>query len=200
MLKIKDQSAQAQPKKYYTAEEYLALEEKAEYRSEYHQGDIFAMAGGTDNHNIIVGNMTGVMGSALRPKDCVVRMLDMRLWIKAKNLFTYPDIFVVCGKREFYKNRKDTITNPILIVEVLSDSTEDYDRRQKFQFYQSIPSLREYIMIDQYKIHIEQYSLNDGGKWILGGCDGVDDVLRCTSVDFQIPLREIYDQVEFENE
>jgi Uma2 family endonuclease len=200
MLKVKDQGAQAQPKRYYTAEEYLALEEKAEYRSEYYQGEIFAMAGSTDDHNIIVNNISARMNLAFRGKDCIAFTLDLRLWAEARRLFTYPDIYVVCGKREYYKNRKDTITNPVLIIEVLSDSTEDYDRGKKFDFYQTIPTLREYLLIDQYKFHVEQFSLGADGKWALTEHKNADDILRCTSVDFQIPLREIYSEVEFENE
>jgi Uma2 family endonuclease len=200
MLKVKDQSAQAQPKKYYTAEEYLALEEKAEYKSEYYQGEIFGMAGATVNHDQIVGNVYAKMNFAFSKNPCKVFTNDIRVWIKSKNLFTYPDTTIVCEKPEFYKNRKDTIANPVLIVEVLSDSTESYDRGEKFMFYQSIPSLREYFMIDQHKIHVEQFSLGSDGKWVLTEHDDANAVLRCTSVKFQIRLREIYNKVEFENE
>lgn len=199
MLKVKDQSAQARPKKYYTAEEYLTLEEKAEYRSEYYNGKITAMPINTMNHNTLVGNISAQMHFAFKTKECSIYMLDLRLWVEAKELFTYPDIYVVCGKREYYKNRKDTITNPVLIIEVLSESTEDYDCGKKFEFYQTIPTLREYILIDQYKFHVEQFSLGADGKWKLTKYNE-DNVLHCTSVDFQIPLREIYNKVEFENE
>ncbi len=200
MLRVKDQNAQKQSKKYVTSEEYLALEETAEYKSEYHQGDTFTMAGGSSNHNIIVSNINGQMALAFKAKDCVSYMLDMRLWIEANGLFTYPDLFVVCGKREFYQSRKDTITNPSLIMEVLSDSTENYDRGNKFVLYRSIPTLREYIMIDQYKFHLEQFSLGQDGKWNLTEYNGPNSILHCSTIDFQIPLREIYNKVEFESE
>jgi Uma2 family endonuclease len=198
MLKVKDQGAQAQPKKYYTAEEYLATEETAEYKSEYYQGEIFGMAGASANHDRIAGNVYARMNLAFSGNKCEAFTSNMRLWIKSKNFYTYPDAMVICGKPEFYKNRNDTITNPLLIVEVLSKSTQSYDHNEKFRFYQSIPSLREYIMIDQYKIHIEQFSLGKDGKWALTEYKNADDILRCSCVDFQIPLREIYERVEFE--
>jgi Uma2 family endonuclease len=200
MLKVKDQSAQAQPKKYYTAEEYLALEEKAEYKSEYYKGEIFAMAGGMADHGRIVRNMTTKLTNAFGNKNCEAFSNEMRIRIDAAELFTYPDVVVFCGGLKYYKDRHDTATNPLLIIEVLSKSTQSYDRNEKFRFYQSIPSLREYLMIDQHKIHLEQFSLGKDGKWALTEYKNTDDILRCTSVDFQIPLREIYDRVEFENE
>lgn len=186
-------------KKYITPEEYLAMEEAAEYRSEYYQGEIFAMAGTTANHNIVVSNLNAKTFLAFAGKDCVAYMIDVRLWIKANGLFTYPDLMVVCGKSEFYENRKDTITNPVLIVEVLSDSTKDYDRGTKFMLYRSIPTLREYIIIHQKQIHVEQFSLDEEGRWFLREYNDPNAILRCASVDFQIPLHEIYTKIEFEN-
>lgn len=198
MLKVKDQSSQAQPKKYYTAEEYLALEEKAECKSEYYKGEIFAMAGGMADHSRIVRNMTTKLTNAFENKNCEAFSNEMRIWIDTADLFTYPDVVVFCGGLKYYENRRDTAINPLLIVEVLSESTQSYDRGEKFRFYQSIPSLREYLVVDQYKIHIEQFSLGKDGEWVLTEYDGADAVLRCTSVDFQIVLREIYHKVEFE--
>jgi len=198
MLKVKDQGAQAQPKKYYTAEEYLAMEETAEYKSEYYEGELFGMAGASIDHDRIVGNVYARMNLAFSGNKCEAFTSNMRLWIKSKNFYTYPDTMVMCGKPEFYQNRNDTITNPLLIVEVLSKSTQSYDRGEKFSFYQSIPTLREYILFDQHKIHVEQFSLGADGKWALTEYNDAGDILRCTSVDFQIPLRDIYDRVEFE--
>jgi Uma2 family endonuclease len=106
---------------------------------------------------------------------------------------------VVCGKTEFYENRKDTITNPALVVEVLSEATKDYDRGTKFMLYRSIPTLREYLIIHQKQIHIEQFSLDEKGRWFLREYNDPNAILHCASVDFQIPLREIYTKVEFEN-
>jgi Uma2 family endonuclease len=186
-------------KKYITPEEYLAMEEAAEYRSEYYQGEIFAMAGATSNHNLIAGEVYTQMNLAFKGKDCVAYIIDVRLWIKANGLFTYPDLMVVCGKTEFYENRKDTITNPALVVEVLSEATKDYDRGTKFMLYRSIPTLREYLIIHQKQIHIEQFSLDEKGRWFLREYNDPNAILHCASVDFQIPLREIYTKVEFEN-
>ena len=121
--------------KYYTPEEYLELEETAEYKSEYYQGEIFAMSGASFNHNQIIGNVHANLHQNQKKHNCRIAMTDLRLWVKEKNLFTYPDIMVICDKPEFYPNRNDTITNPIIIIEVLSDSTKNYDRGEKFVFF-----------------------------------------------------------------
>ncbi|MDZ7304891.1 MAG: Uma2 family endonuclease [candidate division KSB1 bacterium] len=187
-------------KKFYTPEEYLAMEETAEYKSEYYQGEIFAMAGGSIDYNRIVRNLENRMSKAFEGKDCEVFFNDMRLRVDAVDLFTYPDLIVICGQPKFYENRRDTILNPLLIVEVLSESTKNYDRGEKFRLYRAIPTLREYTLVDQYKIHVEQFSLGQKGKWVLTEYDGAEAVLHCTSVDFQIPLTEIYSKVELESE
>lgn len=189
--------AQPAVKKYFSPAEYLELEEAAEYKSEYYDGEIFAMAGTTSDHNLVNGNVYARMNLAFGAKDCVAYINDVKLWVEARGFFAYPDIAVVCGKTKHYENRKDAITNPILIVEVLSDSTKDYDRGTKFKFYRSLPTLREYIMIDQYEIHVEQYSRDADGQWVLQEYHDANAVLRCTSVDFQISLREVYAKVEF---
>ena len=186
--------------KYLTPEEYLAIEETAEYKSEYYQGEMFAMAGGSFNHNRIARTLTEKLNHSLQGKNCEAFSEEVRLWIEKASLFTYPDVVVVCGKIQTYQNRRDTLINPLMIVEVLSDSSEPYDRGQKFKFYRSLPTLREYLLVDQYKIHIEQFSLGQSGKWILTDYDDADSVLQCTSIDFQMPLREIYQRVDFESE
>ncbi|RMD86186.1 MAG: Uma2 family endonuclease, partial [Calditrichaeota bacterium] len=140
-------------KKYYTPEEYLALEEAAEYKSEYYKGEIFAMSGASINHNRIVMNLSTELNTALRDTKCEVFMSDMRLWVEAVQLFTYPDIVILCEQPQFYDDRDDTITNPFIIFEVLSESTKNYDRGEKFEFYRSLPSFQEYILVDQYKVH-----------------------------------------------
>ena len=197
MLKIKDQIPQAQPKKYFTAEEYLALEEAAEYKSEYYQGEIFAMAGASFNHNSVVINLGSELHLALKNSPCRTFVSDLRVWVEAVELFTYPDLLVVCGEPEFYKNRNDTIINPVMIVEVLSDSTKSYDRGKKFEFYRSIPTLQEYILIDQYKIHVEQFYLDAEKKWGLLEFNRLSDILKLAKIDFQISLQDIYHHVEF---
>ena len=184
--------------KYLTPEEYLALEEAAEFKSEYYQGEIFNMAGASTNHNRIIRNVLSKMHPVLMNTKCEAFMNDIRVWIASKELFTYPDILVVCNKLEYYPDRNDTITNPKIIIEVLSESTENYDRGKKFLFYRSIPTFREYILIDQYSVHIEQFYIGTDGNWILKEYDDLNAVLKLTQIDFQIPFADIYSQVEFD--
>ena len=185
-------------KKYYTPEEYLEFEEIAEYKSEYYQGEIFAMAGASINHNRITGNVFTGLNQGLTKKNCEAFINEMRIWVSSKDLFTYPDILVICGKPEFYPNRNDTITNPLIIIEVLSDSTKNYDRGEKFEFYRSIPTFREYILIDQYKIHIEHFYIADNEKWTLVEYNDLSDILKLTKINFNISIKEIYSRVSFE--
>jgi Uma2 family endonuclease len=183
--------------KYITPEEYLAMEEASEERHEYYQGEIFAMAGASIAHNRIVKNCINRFETGLIGKNCEAFMDNMRLWIEATGLFTYPDLMVVCGEPVLYQERDDTITNPVVIVEVLSDSTKNYDRGEKFKFYRSIPTLKEYILIDQYSVHVEQYYLEAPNKWILVEYNRLTDVLKFAKIDFEISLQDIYRRVEF---
>jgi Uma2 family endonuclease len=185
-------------KQYTTPEEYLALEEAAESKSEYRDGEIVPMTGGTTNHNEITGNFAAYLKFALRGQNYRVFMLDVRLWIPRSRTYTYPDVMVIQGEPVYHENRKDTITNPLLIVEVLSKSTKNYDRGDKFEFYRSIPEFREYIMVDQYRFKVEHFAKNSEGKWVLTEYDSADAVLALSSLDFQIPLRDIYERVNFE--
>ncbi len=185
--------------KYFTSEEYLALEETAEYKSEYYQGKIFAIAESSINQDRIVRNLALQISGSLVDKKYKVFANDLRLWVENGALFTHPDVLVVCGRPKAYKNRRDTVVNPLLIVEVTPASAQNYGRGQKFRFYRSIPTLREYLWVDQYKIHIEQFSLDQQNRWTLTDHYGDEAVLHCTSIDFKIPLRDIYHTVEFEN-
>jgi Uma2 family endonuclease len=191
---------QLQEKVYYTQEEYLELEEVASYRSEYYQGEIFPMAGGTPNHNRITGNFYAALNFALKGQLYDVFMSDMRLWIPQHRLYTYPDVMIVAGKLEFALGRKDTITNPIAIVETLSVSTQKYDKIGKFKLYRSIPTLTEYIMVSQTEIYVEQYTKTDNNKWLFAEYEGDRAELSLVSVPFKIPLVDLYDKVEFESE
>jgi Uma2 family endonuclease len=186
--------------KYITPEEYLAMEEAAEIRHEYYQGEIFAMAGGSNNHNMIAGDVHTQMNLAFSDKRCTAYMTDMRLWIKANGLFTYPDVMAVCGEPQFYEDRDDTITNPVVIIEVLSKSTEEYNRVGKFKFYRSIPSLQEYILIDQYSVHVEQYYLEAPNRWVLIEYNELSDILKFAKIDFKISLQDIYRRVKLEDQ
>lgn len=184
-------------KKYYTPQEYLDMEETADNKHEFHQGEIFAMAGGTQNHARIALDLGTSINLALRGSNCEAYPSDMKLFIKAQNLFTYPDLMIVCGKAEFYENRNDVITNPLVIFEVLSSSTKNYDRGEKFEYYRSISSFQEYILIDQYRIHVEQMYLDTPNKWILSEYNQIADTLKLAKVNIQIPLEELYRRVEF---
>jgi len=183
--------------KHLSPDEYLELEETAEFKSEYYQGEIFNMAGASINHNQIITNLVIEIGTALKNKECRIFSNDVRLWVESKNLFTYPDLIIVCNKLEYYPDRNDTITNPLIIIEVLSESTENYDRGKKFLFYRSIPTFQEYILIDRYSVHIEQFSMGDNRKWVLTEYNDLNDVLKFTKINFQIPFADIYSQVDF---
>jgi len=191
---------QKPPKKYFSVEEYLAIEETAEYKSEYYKGKIFAMAGGSSNHNRIALNLASHLNIGLMDTKCQAFISDLRVWIPSEDFFTYPDIFIVCNKIEYYPKRTDIILNPLIIIEVLSRSTEAYDRGKKFQFYRSIPSFQEYILIDQYSIQIDQFFIGADGNWVFTAFNDVSNVLRFSKIDFEIPLEKIYNLVDFELE
>jgi Uma2 family endonuclease len=185
-------------KRYYTPEEYLALEEAAIDKSEYHDGEIIPMTGGTTNHNSIIINLIANLKFGLRGKNYSLFTSDVRLWIPLTRRYVYPDIMVIQGEPVYQENNQTIVTNPLVIIEVLSNSTKDYDRGGKFFFYRSIPEFREYILIDQYSYHIEQFAKNSKSKWELTEYDSEESVLTLESVEFQIPLREIYQGINFE--
>lgn len=184
-------------RKYITPEEYLAREDAAESKHEYYQGEIFDMAGASQNHTRITLDLGASATFALKNSNGEAYPNDMKVWSKAKNFFTYPDLTIVCGKAEFYEDRDDILTNPLVIFEVLSKSTKSYDRAEKFEFYRSIPAFQEYILIDQWRVHVEQMYMETRNKWILTEYNQITDVLKLVKVDIEIPLREIYRRVEF---
>ena len=184
-------------KKRYTPEEYLALEEKAEFRSEYHHGEIIPMTGGSFNHNEIITNLW-ILKSKLRGKGHRFYSSDVRLWISKYRKFTYPDVMVIQGAPVSYNNRTDTLTNPRLIVEVLSKSTEDYDKGDKFRYYRSIPELQEYVLINQYELEIQQYTKSDGGFWIYRVYESTEDIVKFGSIEVEMTVAEIYEGISFE--
>jgi len=183
--------------KYITPEEYLAMEDAADSKHEYYQGKIFDMAGASKNHTRITLDLGASATIALKNSNCEAYPNDMKVWSKVKNYFTYPDLIIVCGKAEFYQDREDIMTNPLVIFEVLSKSTRNYDRDEKFEFYRSIPSFQEYILIDQWRVHVEQMYMETRNKWILSEYNQITDVIKLTKVDIEIPLREFYRRVEF---
>jgi Uma2 family endonuclease len=183
----------------YTPEQYLTMERKADFKSEYDGGFITAMAGASRVHNLIAGNLHGEIRSQFKGRPCEVYMGDLRLCVDATGLYTYPDVMAVCGERQFLDGQTDTLLNPTLVIEVLSDSTESYDRGRKFDHYRQLDSLREYVMIAQDRIKVERYA-RQGNDWVLTVFSDLDEILRLTSIGCEIPLREIYDKVELSRE
>ncbi|MEP7037511.1 MAG: Uma2 family endonuclease [Acidobacteriota bacterium] len=181
--------------KKYTPAEYLALEEKAEYRSEYENGEIVAMAGGSLNHARITSNIDRSFGGKLK-KDCESLTSDVKVRVESYRKFYYPDVLVICGEPEFYKKRTDTIVNPILIVEVLSDSTEAKDRGEKFAAYQTLENLQEYILVSQDKAKVEQFKREDDGTWKYQATIWLKSRVEFTSIEVELELGEIYQRVE----
>ena len=184
--------------RYYTPEEYLELEEVADYKSEYLDGQIIPIAGETTNHNTIALNFSSELGIAFKRQSYQVFICNVRLWIPEKRIYTYPDVMVIVGKTEYFNNRQDTILNPLVIIEVLSKSTKGYDRQDKFELYRTIPSFQEYLLIDQTRIHVEQFCKTDRKRWTLFEYDEEDEAIALTSVPFQISLLDLYNKVEFE--
>ncbi len=186
--------------RYFTPEEYLTLEEVAEYKSEYCDGLIIPMTGASTNHNHISLNMSIALRLALKGLDYNVFMGDVRLWMPKKRFYTYPDVMVILGKPEYYNNRKDTVINPQVIIEVLSKSTKGYDRSDKFQFYQTLPTFQEYILIDQSRVYIEHYCKLANKRWSYSQYDEEDTALVFNFFQVEVPLADMYEKVDFEAE
>ncbi len=189
---------QVTQKLYYSPEEYLVLEEKADFKSEYIDGEIIPIAGRTANHNRITGNFYAQLNFAFRQQNYEVFDSDMRLWIAKRRIYTYPDVMIIAGEPEFLDSRTDMITNPQVIIEVLSKSTQGYDREGKFKSYRTIDSFQEYILIDQTEIRVEQYSKTSNKKWSFSEYDAEDAVISLVSVNFEISVQDLYNKVKFE--
>lgn len=187
------------PQTLYSPEEYLAHERKAEYKSEYINGQILAMSGASREHNLISGNIFAGIHSQLRGGPCEVYMGDMRVKVSPAGMYTYPDVVAVCGERSFEDEEIDTLTNPTVVVEVLSPSTEAYDRGVKFAHYRKLASLQEYVLVAQDEVRVEHFARHSGpgGQWMLTGMDDLDGTLHLASIGCDLPLRDIYDRVEF---
>lgn len=183
---------------YYTPEEYLELEETADYRSEYRDGSILPMAGRTTNHNRLTLDFCTFLNLALRQQNAEIFSGDVRLWITRFRQYTYPDAMVVKGQPIYEGKGQTTIVNPAIIVEVLSNSTRNYDQGDKFDYYRSIPEFEEYILIDQYRFHVKQFVKNKEGKWVLTKYTREDSILVLESIEFQVELRELYARVDFD--
>lgn len=179
-----------------TAEEYLTIERAAEFRSEFHDGVMYAMAGGTRKHSRISVNCSGALYTRLKGKRCQPYNSDMRILVEATGLYTYPDISVVCGPWQAAPNASDCLVNPTVIIEVLSPSTSDYDRGKKFWNYRHIPSLTDYILVSTEDILVEHYTRQDAGQWLLTTLEGVEASLVIASLQISIPLSEIFEDLE----
>jgi Uma2 family endonuclease len=191
-------SSQAQ--KHYTPEEYLALERQAQCKSEYYAGEIFAMAGASRWHNLIVTNVLRELSLQLKGRPCTTYPSDMRVKVSPTGLYTYPNVTVVCGEAQFEDNQQDTLLNPTLIVEVLSESTEAYDRGGKFAHFRKLTSLMEYVLITQTKPHIEHYVRQPDNRWLLSEVDSLPDAIHLPSIDCHLALAEVYDKVDIVGE
>lgn len=183
----------------YTIEEYFALERESEERHEYHNGKIKRMSGGTLPHNQIQTNVVRVLGNWIQENnlDYFIFGSDVKIQIETANRFLYPDAVLICEKPEYYKDRKDTIVNPVLIIEILSASTEKFDQEDKFVFYRSLPSFKEYVTIDQKKPFLQSYFKHEEaeGLWKISSVYRLKDSIRLYSIDFDLPLKKVYYRV-----
>jgi Uma2 family endonuclease len=184
-------------KKTYTAEEYLELELTSNERSEFRNGEIISMTGGTPEHNRISGNLYIALSLALKRKPYETFHVDQRLWIPDCALYTYPDVMVLSKPLELQAGRTDTVINPCFIAEVLSKSTQNYDRSEKFVDYRTIPTFQDYLLIDQYRIHVEHYVKTAINRWIFSEYDDPDITLSFSAFEFQIKIAELYENIDF---
>ncbi|MBF2005038.1 MAG: Uma2 family endonuclease [Chlorogloeopsis fritschii C42_A2020_084] len=190
----------AQPEtKHYTVEEYLELEVASDIRNEYRDGEIVPMTGGTPDHNDIASNLVAILKVALRGKPYRVFILDQRLWIPGANLYTYPDVMVLPKPLELQTGRKDTLVNPCFIAEVLSKSTQNCDRGEKFVAYRTIPTFQEYLLIDQYRIHVEHHIKTAPHQWLFSEYDDPNITLCLSTFEVQIQIAELYENIDFSN-
>ena len=182
------------PTYYLTPEEYLAIERKAEYKSEYVDGVVYVMAGGSERHNLIAANTIISIGVQLRNRPCRVYPSDLKVRVPSSKRFFYPDVSVICGETRFADDERDVILNPVLIVEVLSESTAAYDRGKKFLSYQQIESLQEYLLISQDEAIIEHYIRQSNDTWLYAKAIGLEETIILPSIECEIALRDIYDK------
>jgi len=188
-----------QPKPRFTPDEYLELERAAPYKSEFYNGEIFAMAGASEEHNIIGVNLSREISTQLRGRPCRTYANDMRVkMVDAPVFYTYPDVVIVCGERQFEDASVDTLLNPTVLIEVLSPSTEGYDRGNKFAFYRRIPSLQTYVLVAQDRPLVEAYARQpDGRQWLLSEANGLSESLSLPAVGCTLRLADVYENVVF---
>lgn len=187
----------ALPTSYISPEEYLAMERRASTKSDYYAGAIFAMAGASQAQSLIAINLAVLVASQLRNGPCKVYNSDLRVKISATGLYTYPDISVICGTPRFDDKNKDTLLNPAVLFEILSKSTESYDRGDKFQHYRTLDSLTDYVLVSQDKPLLEHFARQPEDKWLLSTYSGLDAVATITSIACDLAMADVYDKVDF---
>jgi Uma2 family endonuclease len=187
-----------QVKTYITPDEYLAIERAAENRNEYVNGEIFAMTGASRKHNLIVWNISGELKQQLKGKSCEAYPSDMRVKAPAARSYVYPDVVVVCGEPQFEDDYFDTLLNPTLVVEVLSKSTESYNRLAKSAYYRTIESLTEYLLVSQEEYRVEQYVKQSDSRWLLSDVRSLESVVELKSIGCSLALRDLYDLISID--
>lgn len=187
----------SQPKTFYTAEEYLTLERSCETKHEYYNGEIFAMGGASKQHVLIVTNVVVELGSKLKDGPCTVYSTDLRVQVAPTGLYTYPDVIVLCDQPRFSDEQEDTLLNPALIIEVLSESTKDYDRGGKFEQYRTIESFVEYLLIAQDRPHVEHHTRQPDETWILHETNSLEATIQLKSVRCSLRIADIYAKIDF---
>lgn len=187
----------AQPKAYHTPTEYLVLERASSVKHEYFAGTIYMMAGGSARHTLIAGNTYASLHGQLRKRPCIVYPSDLRVKVLPSGLYTYPDITIVCGTPQFEDEHEDTLLNPTIIIEVLSPSTEKYDRGKKFQNYRMLWSLREYILIAQDEWHIERFVRQSDNQWLFSEAMQLEEQIELTAIQCTLTVSDVYEKVHF---
>ena len=185
------------PTTFITPEEYLEIERKAEYKSEYYQGEMFAMAGASLRHARIISNLMRELGLQLMDRPCLVASNDLRLRVAPTGLYTYPDVMVICGELQTADDQQDTVLNPTVIIEVLSDSTRDYDRGRKFQHYRTLPSLQEYLTVAQDAAHIEHWKRQQENLGLLAEFSDLGQSIELASIGCVLSLARVYHKVDW---
>ena len=185
------------PEPWLSPEEYLALERAAETKSEYYDGQMFAMSGASEPHNVITVNLSREISTQLRGRPCRTYSNDMRVRVSETGLYTYPDVVVVCGERRFDDAQRDTLLNPTLLIEVLSPSTELYDRVKKFAQYRQLESLTDYLLVAQDRPAVDHYTKQGDQDWLLRAVEGLEGRIDLPSVGCSFLLSDIYENVDF---
>lgn len=188
-----------QPRQYITEETYLERERQSTTKSEYFDGHMYAMSGASEAHNLIAANLIATFHGQLRQRPCRVYPSDMRVKVLQTGLYTYPDVMVVCGPPQFVDEKRDTITNPTVIIEILSPSTERYDRGVKFRHYRLIETLRDYILVAQDRRHIEHYTRQEHGLWIFEESSAAEEQVAIQSIACSISIADAYEKVELDD-